>query len=916
MASDRPYPLSSPTGVSAPVGRMDPTSRIAWKDVEDTRKNQVLGPSVDPTHSHWIHKFDLADVPRLLKGRIVDSIAYANCFKVQFSGYTSMWCKGLVPTALQPIGVRQINQYPVGAGVLVSLFNDDREGIIIGVIPDPQTNSAAAYPDFISQEGRSGLHVDAAHYHPVCLPRASMITDWSGGRPYDSTSVGEHGQITETGLLSFIDSFMTCNRVDEECGVWHFWHDQLTRIAGHNLQMWTTGYSREDKDDEGEFDKVEGHTPYYWEDLGAFEFGLNVQRNYDAECWQHDPDLQGYNAVEPCVDDQLAFHRLRDFYGYLGQAHKRVLCLLPQPDASSSSPNQADFLLGGEILESSSFDPVVECDNTVCTPTNLNTLSKQLIYPGVFEEDLALTGRWAMRSAHEIVISKHVVVPVPKQMVLAEDPNGDNSENYQAAGAMGSGPPHVINGDINVPGGGDPTQIRAAGFLDTHAFIFNWVGDHPFYYHTQDWYLPDEASLIYLPAFTPIAFNTLSTTQFIPAPTAVPLYVDHRYGEVNYYPNHSYFGLLEDGGVVLGDGFGAELKMANGSVWLTAPGDINLMAGRDVVSFAGYDLIMRAKNSFDLSATNRDGRIKAHNNLWLAATGECGGILLQSMATSAASDFSKTGEEATLAGIVIKATNSLVSVCAADLSLALSDVDTQPHTLVFDAGAQGRIKFRSQYFERFLMNNGAAFDFWATDETVSAGNEYWQDGTIFNQPVLVNGQILADGCIIATGNLASTSGHVVTALAQSSRGQVGQIVNTANYTQLFDYYQDRGATALPDIGNLELLILDERQFDYTLCDATFSFRSQTDYRTSGYVLFESRWQQLARLSGTPVSTWAEEAVDGTYPYPGIEAMYSTLDPVLYNISTGRAVARGPAYQNPSFNLPTTSVLNGTYTVII
>jgi len=85
-------------------------------------------------------------------------------------------------------------------------------------------------------------------------------------------------------------------------------------------------------------------------------------------------------------------------------------------------------------------------------------------------------------------------------------------------------------------------------------------------------------------------------------------------------------------------------------------------------------------------------------------------------------------------------------------------------------------------------------------------------------------------------------------------------------------------------------------------------------------LFESRWQQLARLGGSAVNVWAEEGVDNTYPYPGAEnllgATYRTLNPKLYNVETGTAEPRGPAYAAPSFDVPKQEILNDSYTVII
>jgi hypothetical protein len=899
MASqDRPTMVNKPTGAFAPVG-IDRARRLAWWDVQRTDANQKLQPAADPLHSHWIHKLDHADRPIYLRGRVTDSIAYTNCHKVQFGMWGSMWCQMMTSTALQPIGVRQINQLPVGCGVIVLWYKDDNSGIIVGVIPDAQTNSKTAMVDFISQQARCGLLVDDAHNYPVTLDNAALITDWSAGRPFDSTTVGEGGNITETGLLDFIDSFMAVKRVDEECGLWTFWTDQLTRLAGHNLHIFSAGAEQEDIDDEGEFNKVEGHTPYYWEALSAFEFGLTVSQDIPAECWQKTPELQGLSATEPCDQHQLAFYRLRDFYGYWGQAHKRVVCLPPVECSSSVWP--ALFNLDATLVSSVGSDG---CAMSSCVPQNLNLLKKKILYPGVFDEDLALTGRWAVRSAHEIIFSKHILIPAPKQMIRPEDPEGDNSGNYKAAGldVFGRGSAHRVQGELDFPDtADDPCQIRAAGFLDTHAFVFNWIGEHPFHYHENDWWLPDEADLNYLArdchtiAFKPPYFDELACHLLLQTPAAIPIKVDHRYQKVKYYPNHSYFGMLADGGVVIGDGYGAELKMANGSVWITAPGDVNLMAGRSVVSWAGYDLIMRAKNCWDISATNGSGRLKAQKNLWAITTGPCSGILLQCDAKGVYNDFKgKTGDKATLGGIVIKAEKSMIAYCASDMCFSLDQADTKEHVLTFDAGWKGRLKFKSKFFERFMSIDGAALDFWAvpgdcTGE-VKRGAEYWYDGTLFCSPLVVNDKILAADCIATKKDLVALKGHVITSKAGKTQGKVGALVDGHDLLNKLNDYSARCKTTLPDIGETELEMLCKRQEKYCICDAEFSFRGVTEYATDDYVLFESRWQQLARVGGIDVNTWTEIPVNDTYPYPGKERLlgttFRTLNPKLYNIQTG------------------------------
>lgn len=930
MASpSRPGLNSIPTGALAPVG-IDRARLMAWWDVQRTDINQKVDASTDPTHSHWIHKFHLNAGPTYLRGRIVDSIAYTNCYKVQFNMWGTMWCSMALPTATQPMGARQLGQLPVGCGVLVLWYKDDTTGIIVGTMPDAQTDSRLTMTDFISQQGRSGLLVDEVHHYPVCQENASLITDWSAGRPFDATTEGERGEITETGLLDFIDSFMATKRVDEECGIWHFWHDQMTRLAGHNFQQWTAGTEREDLDDEGEFDKVEGHTPYYWEALGAFEYGQNVTRNIPTKCWQKDPRLQGYSATEPCDDHQQAFYRLRDFYGYLGQGHKRVLCVPPVP-CTSDEPVEEVFALGGFLSSCSSE----HCSLSSCSADHLNLLDKELVYPGVFEEDLTLTGRYAIRSAHEIIFSKHILIPVPKQMIRPEDPRGDSAENYHAAGhsSLGSmGNPHLVEGEIKIPAAADddPSQIRAAGFMDTHAFVFNWLGNHPFHYHEQDWLMPEESDLTYLAdcqtiAFEPPAFQELVCYQFLQAPAAIPIKVDHRYKEVKYYPNHSYFGMHADGGIAIGCGFGAEIRLVNGHIYLTAPADISINTGRDFITFAGYDIVLRAKNSWDISATNKDGRLKAKRNLWMVASGDCGGILIQSKAKGVYRDFAgKTGENATLGGIVIKAEDSAITQCAKDMAFNLAKTEGD-HALIFDAGWRGRLRFKSKFFERFTQKDGAALDFWvdATGPqdagTVTSGTEHWHDGTVFCSPVVVNSKLLVTDCIAADGDLVSMHGHVITKKARSTGGRVGALVNSAELESTITYFQNRSAQ-LATIGGQELTTLNDQEMIYDCDDVNFTFRSVPQYRTNDFVIFESRWQQLARIGGTSTNVWKEEAVDDTYPYPGKEKLlgetYRTLDPKLYNMQTGVAEDRGPDYEDPEFSTPEKHVLNENYTVII
>jgi hypothetical protein len=353
--------------------------------------------------------------------------------------------------------------------------------------------------------------------------------------------------------------------------------------------------------------------------------------------------------------------------------------------------------------------------------------------------------------------------------------------------------------------------------------------------------------------------------------------------------------------------------MANGHIWLTAPGDVNLQSGRDIVNLAGFDHIVRAKNSCDISATNKDVRVKAKNNLWLAATGETGGVLIQSMATEVRTNEDPS-EDAVMSGISLKADTSLINTCSQHFGLHLSHQDDES-VLIFDTGATGRIKFKCQYFERFMTEGGAAFDFWGTTK----GAEWWSGGTVLSSPLMVDSKLLVSGCGVFSGDVISVSGYMISGNADTTHGKVGML-GSNTYASQFSYYSTRTSTTIPDIATAELDTLTTRQTDFTFCARDFTHRSVDNYKTTEYILFESRWQQLARLGGVTTTTWTEIAVNDTYPYPGKEVLldttFKTVDLTLYDATTGLAVDRGSVYQNPSTATPADSVLNTSYTVIM
>jgi len=107
----------------------------------------------------------------------------------------------------------------------------------------------------------------------------------------------------------------------------------------------------------------------------------------------------------------------------------------------------------------------------------------------------------------------------------------------------------------------------------------------------------------------------------------------------------------------------------------------------------------------------------------------------------------------------------------------------------------------------------------------------------------------------------------------------------------------------------------------------FSFRTSDQYGVDDYILWESRWQQLARLSGQELPVWTETFVASggvrTYPFPGEvklakDEAFRTQDLDLVDPVDGGYVSRDSArtrYEDPRLDAPKQSRVNASYTVI-
>jgi hypothetical protein len=864
------------------------------------RKHQpssLFSPVDDAQSAGLAHRLNLGVGPDLHFGTVVDVVAYAQCYRVLLDRNAGvLLCTALVQGSLLPVGPRPINAIGPGCPVYVLRHPSSHFGLILGVAPTPMTAAELALSDYIHQASRCGLRVDKVHSAPFQCTHNGTIVDWSDGRPFDGLSVGEWGAITETGLRVVLDSYMVQLAADEATGVFAFYHDQLLRLAGVNTQHFSSGHELEVYLDQDEIHHYDGFTPYPWEQLG-------VHSPHDETVIERAPravqfDEPHYAAWEPADDRRQPFHRSLAFRGYLGQGGRRMVQV---PGSGAST-----------------YGTITDVD-------------------AVFEEGLGLDGSWSVRSAKSVLIAKRVAIPAVHRVRLVEDPGGDNEENYRFAGVAGGGEPHRVTGEIRSTHD-LPHLQQVAGVMDLHTWVFNWKGAHPFHYHRKDWALTEESATFVGRDEETIPFGLLLSSFYLPRPSPTLRHVDHRYGEVRYFPNQSYLGMNDDGGVVLGDGCGAEIRMAGGHIFITAPGDVWLKSGRNVNTLAGRDACLRARNSVDLSATNRDVRLKAERNLHMVGgnDGKRGGVLIECKAPSSYGYENVVGEDVFMGGFQVKAAEGDAVIWARDVYVRTGGGDVKSGSITLDAD-RGRqpIVLQGDTIQNFARDS--VVDNFGAYGAVQVSHVWSATGNVIGSGCCVQGSVVLNGGLVAKGWIEAVGGHFASELSSQYHGLVGLLdgESLGEAQQALGACRDSEDDAVAASVEFWRQLFDQFWYaarqagdDATIDAVHFTFRNHYQYRTDDFRLFEDRWQQLARLTGQRLTAWEERSIVGaaaeeTMPYPGRvpwreQSTYLEQDFLLYDATEGRSRERAEAqsdYEDPAFRAPRPVVPNGNYLII-
>jgi hypothetical protein len=398
--------------------------------------------------------------------------------------------------------------------------------------------------------------------------------------------------------------------------------------------------------------------------------------------------------------------------------------------------------------------------------------------------------------------------------------------------------------------------------------------------------------------------------------------------KVKFFKNSSAFIMSEEGGISIGDGHGASIKMEKGVLTLGSALDIKIQPGRNLVTVVPGNEIKKVGGSFELAANGSGVSIKSEGDLhMLSGNGGEGSTILENKAIKnkihAATEETLEQGTARGGGIYIKSPDSHVSVLASSFTVAghskqLGDNDkgierrSTPCEISIDSGSAGLLMSGS--YGSLLFDNQAVLGNSRTSSgvyidsntvmTIAEGRvqltspqvaiesgsgsvtrsqlsaEGVRDNISLRLPksdptLILNGSLLASGTLSSKGSIA-TQGKVSSNLGANPlplpKSQQFPVVVPAPQKSATRSKVSEHANNVKGI--LKSLVKGGIQTDKAHTYSSFCFPSSTSniYNVDPAQVYftELPWQRMLRNNS---SKWIEKSVEhgilkDTYPYPG------------------------------------------------
>lgn len=365
-----------------------------------------------------------------------------------------------------------------------------------------------------------------------------------------------------------------------------------------------------------------------------------------------------------------------------------------------------------------------------------------------------------------------------------------------------------------------------------------------------------------------------------------------------YYASMSFITQEPDGSICICDGYGSEIRMCRGNIYISPALDCIVRPGRDMSVMAGRHQAYNSQQTCTINSTTST-YIRAVKDLMMTgATGEKGKVLLECRNKETGVDY----------GMLIKGAEGLAITAKSDLYLGKSNYSSQQAngvvedagsgSVIIDAGSKGDVYVRG----RNMLCNMADITLCANDGgsgtafTLSANSAY-----MYTPSLVVSGNVqlknqtrsilLPQGRTITLNAATEPSlvvygmTHINGELAVSTliRGEVaGDIISRGKGKACRTEYEhpdklEGSSNPSGNLGSANAVYESIQQAGKGVYQSLFTYKNKfmfpESYDTDVNATIPGMvWQELSAQAGeTQGGTWMESPVDGTACYPGYAA---------------------------------------------
>ena len=794
----------------------------------------------------------------LRMGTIVHSIPHYQYYQVKLDGPNAyIFATPLREGSSYP-GAATYTTYAPNTRVIVATHDALPYGLILGSVP-LALDALSYFPRDMAAIGCS-VPFDCQPY-----AQRSQYTNWCGRTPYDSSVINEHGYAAETGMTLHLDPFYAALKLNPTTGVFLSYWDNLLRLAGRYTQEWKAGVSKDYYFDFQCANNVGGFVSYFRELTGCLN-PVDPTRHLDPDDYRDKPWLTSIEPVQEEEQDEesdrklIPFYRVIDYSGFLGAGHKKYVCTYPA--------DHGDFFTA--------------------------PLDKHPI--GLAEAGISFDGTIGFRSATGIYLSKHPIIVPPIMVKNPADPSVEH-EHIEEGGPADtthsltlriSGRPELEG----ITGVHFPMAVVDYGLVH---FIYESVRGiaalkEDFAYPSEDDY--DTGGVVGPPISIGYPYGCFGgRLSVVPGHTDQFVKIDHKW-QKRVFSGSSYVSCLPDGSIAISDGYGSEIRMGGGKIFLSAPYGLFLQSGREIVSFAGGNIIQTANEGVEITA-KKSASIAAYSDLWLEGGLEEGSGRVNIESRSRNSE----------AGILISAPFSAMRASAEKINLHAfgktgeQTDDKHPGLIILEStdrkgNPNGII---AQYGSFVVHDVGCAVIHRcnAKDPPSMAETKKGVDGVYaftslaarLGAPVFVTDSIAAKGPIRSLREIGQSSDS-------------NQIISCFDYINNIFEWSNKVCT---DSQNLSTETYDSR-IKINWKKPIFTFGSIYDYKTMCLEYPESRWERDSRLLGSGLADWDPRFALPTYDDEGEQTDYHTYSYPGRDIQNeaGDELANSDLYQVPKY----------------